>query len=415
MLKANNSSDRPRSGKALPKEWRVVALGEVARTQYGISAPSCHGGSIPIVGMKNIQDGSIDLTIVDRVQLADSELPKYCLRNGDILFNRTNSQDLVGKTAIFSSVEGQTFVFASYLIRISADSSILLPAFLCYYMNTMYAEAVLKSIATPGVSQYNINPTTLTKTLKVPLPSIAEQGAICKVLQGWDRLISLVRELRSSKCKLKEGMMQQLLTGRRRHPMFVKTKWTSYHLGDLFSERNETGREDLRLLSITADRGVIPRDEVERKDSSSEDKSGYKRIVPGDIGYNTMRMWQGVSALAGLEGIVSPAYTVCVPNDRVDARFASYLFKFPPTVHMFYRYSQGLVDDTLSLKFPNFVQIKVTIPPIEEQVWISSVLRSVDKEIELLREYEICLSSQKKALMEKLLAGHLRIREAIRA
>ena len=90
--------------------------------------------------------------------------------------------------------------------------------------------------------------------------------------------------------------------------------WTEHPLGALFTERRESNCVDLPLLSVTRKSGVVLHGEANRKDSSAQDKSNYKRITPADIGYNTMRMWQGISALSNLEGIISPAYTVCTPG-----------------------------------------------------------------------------------------------------
>jgi type I restriction enzyme S subunit len=197
-----------------------------------------------------------------------------------------------------------------------------------------------------------------------------------------------------------------LLSGKAR---LSASAWLTYKLGDLFTERTEVNRTDLPLLSITGQSGVVPRNIDENFNAPSEDKSKYLRIAPGDIGYNTMRMWQGVSGLAKLEGIVSPAYTVCIPGDKIDGLFASYLFKYPPIVHLFRRYSQGLVDDTLALKFPNFAQIQVTIPEVPEQRLIASVLATCDREIELLQNHVYALKEQKRGLMQKLLTGEIRV------
>jgi type I restriction enzyme S subunit len=181
-------------------------------------------------------------------------------------------------------------------------------------------------------------------------------------------------------------------------------------LGDVLSERIEVGRSDLPLLAITAERGVIPREEVDRKDTSPDDKRLYKRIAPGDIGYNTMRMWQGVCALSHLEGIVSPAYTVCVPGSEIVGEFASYLLKLPSVVNLFRRHSQGLVDDTLSLKYNNFARITVTIPGVDEQGAIARVLRTADREIGLLEKLLDAYRRQKRGLMQKLLTGQIRLK-----
>lgn len=177
----------------------------------------------------------------------------------------------------------------------------------------------------------------------------------------------------------------------------------------MFTERNEND-PSLDLLSITGDEGVIPRDEVGRKDTSSDDKSNYKVIMPGDIGYNTMRMWQGRSAVSRLKGIVSPAYTIVTPKKNQDVNFYGYLFQLPQIIHLFYRYSQGLVSDTWSLKFRHFSQIKIRIPRYEEQKKIAELLNQLDEEIVLLTQKIDILQKHKQGLMQKLLTGEVRVK-----
>ncbi|WP_025091667.1 hypothetical protein [Brucella intermedia] len=80
--------------------------------------------------------------------------------------------------------------------------------------------------------------------------------------------------------------------------MAKKVKYRVIRHGEVFRERNQSGEENDRLLSITMNGGVIDRDDVGRKDTSTDDKSKSKLILPGDIGYNKMRMWQGVSGLS---------------------------------------------------------------------------------------------------------------------
>ena len=168
--------------------------------------------------------------------------------------------------------------------------------------------------------------------LYVILPSIPEQKKIAEILSTWDKAIEQTRKLLDAKKKLKKGLMQQLLSGKKRFGEF-RWKWKEYSLGELFDERIELNNVTLPLLAITGSRGVILASEIERKDASAVDKSRYKRIVPGDVGYNTMRMWQGVSAISSMEGIVSPAYTVCIPKENIDSQFIGYYFKFPPVIY----------------------------------------------------------------------------------
>jgi type I restriction enzyme S subunit len=260
-----------------------------------------------------------------------------------------------------------------------------------------------------GVGRYKLTKSSLEK-LPILIPPPNESEAITDLLWAWDERTKVIENLRRAVAKRKRGLMQKLLNGKKRFKEFKSERWGTVRLGDLFSERVEVGRIDLPLVSITGQNGVVPRDSLAKRDTSSEDKSKYLRVRPGDIGYNTMRMWQGVSGLSKLEGIVSPAYTVCVPSDKIDGLFAAYLFKHPPIINLFRRYSQGLVDDTLALKFPNFAQIHVTIPDVPEQRRIAAVLETTDRESELLQKQLELLKQQKRGLMQKLLTGEIRMR-----
>lgn len=203
--------------------------------------------------------------------------------------------------------------------------------------------------------------------------------------------------------------MQNLLTGKKRLKGF-SGEWKEYHLGDMFTERNETNFNGLILLSIGR-HGVYPQSESDKKDTSNEDKSKYKRICPGDIGYNTMRMWQGRSALSGIEGIVSPAYTIVTPKKNADSKFFAYLFKTPKLMNLFWRNSQGLVNDTLNCKFKDFKIVKVYLPEKDEYTAIANVLHSVDKEIQLLKSKTEKFKEQKKWLMQVMLTGKKRLKK----
>ena len=182
----------------------------------------------------------------------------------------------------------------------------------------------------------------------------------------------------------------------------VPEEWGFAKFETLFLERNDVNHQDSELLSITADRGVIPRSQIAGKDNSSEDKKKYKLICKGDIGYNTMRMWQGVSALSNYSGIVSPAYTILKTNENANALYFSYLFKLTPLINTFYRHSQGLVDDTRCLKYKWFKKIFVAFPPLREQKKIAEILQTQDKLIELQQKKIVALKKLKKAYLSKM-------------
>lgn len=247
------------------------------------------------------------------------------------------------------------------------------------------------------------------ENLTIPVPPLPEQHRIVSVLSLWDTAIEKQTALIEKLTLRKRGLMQQLLTGKKRLKGFCG-EWKEVRLGDVFDERNETNCGNLPLLSITGDKGVIYQSESDKRDISNEDKSKYKRICPNDIGYNTMRMWQGRSALSGLEGIVSPAYTIVTPKNNIDVRFMAMLIQLPRIVYSFWTHSQGLVSDTLNCKYPDFCQVKVVIPSKEEQTAVADFFVEIDKEIELANKKLARLQEQKKGLMQVLLTGKRRIK-----
>jgi len=290
------------------------------------------------------------------------------------------------------------------LVLTVTDTSKCWHEFLYYYLQGIPLAKWCNSGLVPVIN---------TKTVlsqMVFLPPLPEQQKIATILSTQDKVIELKEKLLVKKQQQKKYLMQQLLTGKKRLPGFCE-KWTRKQLGELFENRVEINRSDLGLLAITSTRGILPRDCLDLKDNSSEDKSKYLRICPGDIGYNTMRMWQGVSAYSEYEGIVSPAYTILAPMEGVYSHYFAYLFKTQSVIFSFYRFSQGLVDDTRNLKYENFKKISVSIPSnVAEQRAIVQILSTADHEIDLLQKSIEAEKQKKKALMQLLLTGKVRVK-----
>lgn len=197
---------------------------------------------------------------------------------------------------------------------------------------------------------------------------------------------------------------KSVLVPRRRFPEFRDAgEWNHAPLGRLFSERQEAGFTNLPLLSLMDKEGIVPQEETNRKNNSSADKSKYLRVVPGDIAYNTMRMWEGRSAYVGIEGLISPAYTVCIPAEGINSIFFSYHFKTEALIRQFRRYSQGLVKDTLNLKYEAFSRIETPYPEDEqEQQKIADCLSSLDELTTAETQKLDALKAHKKGLMQRL-------------
>jgi type I restriction enzyme S subunit len=409
-LHASRKTKKTQFGE-IPVDWGVSKLDHVAIVQTGLAKGKKgikNPAVLPYLRVANVQDGYFDLAEIKTITVERSEINRYSLRKNDVLLTEGGDLDKLGRGHLW---EGQIepCLHQNHVFVVRTKPNVLLPRFFALLTAGPYGRRYFLSCAKQTTNLASINSTQL-KQFPVLIPPLREQQQIAAVLGTWDRASTVLENLLAAKRQRKQALMQQLLTGQKRFPKFKGKEWRTVHLGDVFTERTEINRTDLPLVAITSDRGVIPRNELDRNDTSSEDKSRYLRIAPGDIGYNTMRMWQGVSGVSEVEGIVSPAYTVCVPRDGIDRYYAGYLFKSRPVIYLFHSHSQGLVKDTLNLKFPNFARIKVSLPPIEEQRRIASVFRALDQEISLLVGEGAALRNQKKGLMQQLLTGKVRVK-----
>jgi type I restriction enzyme S subunit len=195
----------------IPKEWVVESLLEaVPVAEYGISVSLDDENGIPILRMNNLKDGEIDIT--DLKLSASNEAKKLLLRPLDVLFNRTNSIEHVGRTSIWrGQIENASF--ASYLVRLLPDLNKLLPEYLNYWLNLEHTQIAMRVYATVGVHQVNINPTNLRKLLISFPGTLEEQQAIVNMIDRQTKAIHVeVRNLEKLKA-VKQGLMQDLLTG----------------------------------------------------------------------------------------------------------------------------------------------------------------------------------------------------------
>jgi len=393
----------------LPDDWELEPLGNLFNFKNGVNAEAeKYGKGIKFVNiMEIINNNSLSSKLIlGEVELSKKAIKENLVIKGDVLFNRTSeTAEDIGLTSVY--LDDAEVVFGGFVIRGRQKKKVLHDKFKKYCFRFSYLRNQIR-VRGQGVVRSNIGQKDLEKVmLNIPRPD--EQQIIAEILSTWDKAIELKEKLIEEKKEFKRGLMQKLLTGEMRFPEFTG-EWEQKKLGDIFSERKETNQNGSELLSITSSRGVIKRSEIERKDNSNEDKSKYKKICCGDIGYNTMRMWQGVSAVSEYEGIVSPAYTVVKLKQDGDIYYFGYLFKLRKMINLLWRHSQGLVNDTLNLKYENFKNIKVTVPTSKvEQEKISSTLKSIDKEISLIKAEKELLKKQKRGLMQLLLTGIVRV------
>lgn len=397
------------SVRILPTGWTKIRLEKVAVIQTGIAKnqnPKQDTIERPYLRVANVQDGYLDLSEIKTIKIHEGKVNRYKLENGDVLLTEGGDFNKLGRGSVWEG-EIPNCVHQNHIFAVRPNKHELLSNFLSAQTGSPYGKKYFLRCSKQSTNLASINSSQL-KAFPVLLPPLPEQKAITELLSNWDKSIEKTIKLIRAKEKLFKQTLSNLI-----YVPNTKGKWKQARTKSLFKERRETNRGDLTLLAITNNEGVIPREDTNRKDTSNADKSKYLRICPGDIGYNTMRMWQGVSALSSLEGIVSPAYTICTPGEKLCPLFVAYLFKMPFMIHRFYRYSQGLTPDTWNLKFPHFGEVKMPLPDIAEQERISETLSSAQQEIDLLKRIADKYITQKRGLMQKLLTGEWRIKPEI--
>ena len=189
------------------KNWQVVKIGDIATdVRYGTSKPAVEGGKYPYLRMNNLTvDGGLDLNNLKYIDISDNEIEKCVVRKGDILFNRTNSIDLIGKTAVFNLLDDM--VIAGYIIRIRLNNQIL-PDVFSQYMNLEVMKKVLRGMAKGAVNQANINAQEL-QSIKVYIPNMELQKQYVEFKEEIDKSRSCIQKSLEASQELFESLMQE--------------------------------------------------------------------------------------------------------------------------------------------------------------------------------------------------------------
>lgn len=379
--------------------WPLFPIKRVIkRTQYGLSIAADPHGSIPIVGMKDIQDGRVTVNSTMCVGLSESQAEGYRLKKGDILLNRTNSPALVGKAGIVQRNENA--VFASHLVRIEIDNTLADSAFVNHYINSEVGQRQMKTLSTRAISQANINPTIFCRNFLIHLPPIYHQRVIARLLSAWDTAIVMSSRLVELRQRQKAGLTNIIST---------------------FSEKERRLGEFL----ISKARGVPKPDEpywalgirshgkgtFQRfvDDPQSVDMEQLFSVRENDLIVNITFAWEGAVAIVGSKD----------ESCLVSHRFPTYEFDRSVAIPEFVRHvvNRKQFFNQLSMVSPGgagrnrvlnkraFLNLTLRLPAVSDQIQFALLLGSLDKIIELENDRLQRLKDQKRGLMQKLLTG----------
>ena len=201
----------------MPDGWVWATVAQLSfRVQYGTSAKATADSSdTPILRMGNIQDGNLDLADLKYLPKEHPETQKTLLTPGDLLFNRTNSAELVGKSAVYKS-SYPTACFASYLIRVVFVDRVS-PDYVCTYINSQHGRTYINQVRSQQVGQANVNGTKLA-AMPIPLPPLAEQR---RIVSEVDRRLSVIQQAEAAVEtglkrveRLRQSILKQAFSGK---------------------------------------------------------------------------------------------------------------------------------------------------------------------------------------------------------
>lgn len=408
----------------IPSDWDLAPLGRlVTSVEYGSSAKSSAKGLMPVLRMGNLQGGRIDWS--DLVYTDDArEISKYALRAGDVLFNRTNTIELVGKTSIY---EGERpAIFAGYLIRVNVNEERLDSRYLNYTLNTEIAKKYSMKVLSVAVGQANINGQKL-KTYPIPLPpTVKEQSAIAAMLGDVDALLSSLDNRIAKQRDLKTAAMQQLLTCKARLPGF-DGEWGMKRLGDHVSfvkngahSRAELSSDDctkyLHYGDIHTGTDVFLRPQTVSMPTLADDKAArLGRLADGDVVFvdateDLVGVGKSVEiANIGETQLVAGLHTIAARFDKsvLADGFKAYL-QFIPA---FGKHLRSLAAGTkvFSTSRAHIASAEIALPSVEEQAAIAEVLSDIGAHLVALEQQRAKIALVKLGMMQELLTGKTRL------
>lgn len=391
----------------IPEDWVVTSLDycSTINGEYGINAAAVdYSENLPtyirITDIDN--DGNFDHK--GKKSVDDVNAGKYLVEAGDILFARTGAT--VGKTYLHTSNNGN-LVFAGFLIRFRTNPDKLLPYYLKLFTSTQrywdWVKVVSMRSGQPGING------TEYCLLPLLLPPLPQQTKIAAILSTWDETIQKTQALIAQLKVRNKGLAQQLLTGKKRLKGFENKDWTKLPADKIFKSVSVKNNGDEMLLSVTQDRGTIPRDMLESRVTMPDGSTNsYKLVDKGDF-IISLRSFQGGLEYSEYRGIVSPAYTVLKPLKKISDSFYKHYFKSYDFIGHLAVAVIGIRDGK-QISFDDFCILKLPYPDIAEQLAISAVLDKTKEELKTYQQYLASLQQQKKGLMQKLLTGAVRVK-----
>lgn len=389
----------------IPEDWQCVQLGEIGKCIIGLtySPRNVSDTGVLVLRSSNIQNGK--LAYQDNV-FVNMVLPeRVIVKKGDILICvRNGSRQLIGKCALIDQkAEGSAFGAFMSIFRTSAHD---------YIFYQFQSDLIQNQInETMGATINQITNKDLSG-FKIPIPiCVKEQKAIANVLSDTDALLTRLEQLIAKKQAIKTATMQQLLIGRTRLPQFAK-----------HSDGTLKGHRPSELGAIPEDWQVVPFKDVltikhGKNQKEVESPSGQYPIYAtgGQIGNATSFLFDKPSVLIGRKGTIDKPRYAETPFWTVDTLFYSEIKKDFCVKFIYYKFCMidwmqyNEASGVPSLNAHTIENVLATLPNLEEQTAIASILSDMDDELEALEQKLAKVRNIKQGMMQQLLTGRIRL------
>jgi type I restriction enzyme, S subunit len=422
--------------RELPSHWGIIRLKYLSAAKpfaivdgpFGtqLKAEDYVSEGIPLVRVSDL-DFIGNLSTDNFVYISEKkwlELKRSAIEPGDVIVAKTGAT--IGKSGLVSE-SFQRGLIASSCIKVSPHLSKLHPKFLLYLLVSHSSqEQILQAAGGSTRDTINISP---FGSIQVPEVPLSEQNAIVDYL---DRETARLDSLIKSKERLLDLLAEKRLAltsnviTRGMNPNSplrdsgiawlgkIPKHWETERAKWLFKERDErsvTGEEE--MLSVSHITGVTPRSEKDVNMFEAETNEGYKVCYAGDLVINTLWAWMGAMGVSPMHGIVSPAYHIYTPCERLDPAYVDALVRIPVFAQEVIRFSKGVWSSRLRLYPEGLYEIYLPVPPLDEQRAIVSHIAMETKKLDALREAAertIALSKERRAaLIAAALTGEIEV------
>ncbi len=370
--------------------WPVVPLSGLLRRapRYGINAAAVE---FSIVDYDYIRITDIDqdgrFTPHPKVSVRHPSAGSYVLAIGELVFARTGAS--VGKSYLYDPRDGK-LVYAGFLINIAPDTHLLNPKYLSLVAQTQsYWDWVARTSVRSG--QPGINSREYAQML-IQLPDIQTQNVIALAATDADELIAALVRLITKKQEIKQGMMQQLLTGRIRLPGFAD-QWSEAQLGDVLTVKH--GKSQKAIESLSGRYPIL--------------------ATGGEIGRTNTALYSKPSVLIGRKGTIDRPQYQATPFWTVDTLFYTEISAVADPKFLYYVFttidwrSMNEASGVPSLSSSRVEGVPVSLPSLQEQRAIRQVIDDAEVEIAVLLGRLTKTKVVKRGMMQELLTGRTRL------